>query len=368
MVKRKQKSPPFMSHEFIIQNHADILAVLLMVVFFGLLLPALVSDVQVTKDFSKTFYEYQHGVFPEAEEDEAEDSDPRPKIPLGFGCGLFDVPIIIFQTIILTIIQAVIQEYFLDKYSKRFHLSKTKHSRFNESAQVIIWFASSTCYALNIILNQKFFESLSSIWESYPEKMMSWEVKAFMIAQIAYWLHMYGELYFGKVRKEEINFRVRYYTLHLFFITAAYFLYMWKLAIVGIFLHYLSETLFHFSKLAGHCERKQLSAHAHTAWSVVFPFTRTALAASVGYVFIFKLPETEAASLLNSFTTRLVCALSMGLSQVWLFLQFISLQLRRQREAERLRNLEKPKPKAEKKKPQGKKAAAGGGAKKVKAQ
>ncbi len=80
---------------------------------------------------------------------------------------------------------------------------------------------------------------------------------------------------------------------------------MWKLAIVGIFLHYLSETLFHLTKLAGHCECKQLSAHAHTAWSVVFPFTRVVLAAFTGYAFIFKLPEIETASLLNSFTTRL---------------------------------------------------------------
>ena len=46
----------------------------------------------------------------------------------------------------------------------------------------------------------------------------------FVLFQLSYWLHLFPELYFLKVRKEDIPNRVQDYLMHLGFIAAAYFL------------------------------------------------------------------------------------------------------------------------------------------------
>ena len=43
------------------------------------------------------------------------------------------------------------------------------------------------------------------------------------LLQIAYWLHIFPELYFQKVKKEDMPARIQYTCLYLFFIAAAYF-------------------------------------------------------------------------------------------------------------------------------------------------
>ena len=42
------------------------------------------------------------------------------------------------------------------------------------------------------------------------------------LLQIAYWLHIFPELYFQKVKKEDMPARIQYTCLYLFFIGAAY--------------------------------------------------------------------------------------------------------------------------------------------------
>ena len=51
---------------------------------------------------------------------------------------------------------------------------------------------------------------------------MSYLFKFYFIIQISYWLHAFPELYFQKVKKEEMAARITYATLYLIFFTAAY--------------------------------------------------------------------------------------------------------------------------------------------------
>merc|ERR1712096_443807 len=80
---------------------------------------------------------------------------------------------------------------------------------------------------------------------------------------------------------------------------------------------------------------------------VMFPFTRVVTALSSLYVFMIKLASSEhqgfnwSQGLANTSTTRLVCCLSVCLLQVWMLLQFINMQNRRKREAEKIRQMEK---------------------------
>jgi len=338
MVKKKTKNPPILSHEFVIQNHADILAVVLMAVFGGLLLPA-------TKEFCKRFIEYQYAFVPEDTEGETV-RNTFGKSSSQFGRGLLDCLAIFFQTIILIIFQAVIHDYFLEKYSKRFHLSKTKHSRFHDSAHLLIWFVCSSIYSINIIINHNMLADLSSIWTSYPETLMPWEVKAFMIVQISYWLHSYPELYFHKVRKDELFYRIRYYSLHLIFVLFAYILHLWKLSILLISLHYVTEATFHLSRLTDFADKKQLFNFSSNCWTAMFTFTRIITIVSSFYVYFIGFSSIESqgidieAGIFNSSSIRLVSFSAIGILQIWLMTSFFNMLVRRRREEEKLRNLQ----------------------------
>ena len=51
-------------------------------------------------------------------------------------------------------VHAVIQEYILDKLNRRMHLSKVKHSKFNESGQLLAFYATSAVWEADIIIRK----------------------------------------------------------------------------------------------------------------------------------------------------------------------------------------------------------------------
>ena len=65
--------------------------------------------------------------------------------------------------------------------------------------------------------------NIPKLWTEY-QAPMSFSLKFFFIAQIAYWLHSYPELYFQRVKKEEILNRVLQATIGLVFTSGAYIL------------------------------------------------------------------------------------------------------------------------------------------------
>merc|ERR1719244_96358 len=62
--------------------------------------------------------------------------------------GLQDIATVFFYTLILIVIHAVIQEYLLDKVTKKLHLSKSKLSKFNWSGQIGIYALVSAGWAM----------------------------------------------------------------------------------------------------------------------------------------------------------------------------------------------------------------------------
>lgn len=66
---------------------------------------------------------------------------------------------------------------------------------------------------------------------------------------MSYWLHCYPELYFQKVKKEEIPNKVKQASAHLVFITLAYVFNFTRVGLCLIVLHYISEAIFHGARL-----------------------------------------------------------------------------------------------------------------------
>lgn len=100
--KASTKNPPFLSHEFVIQNHADIVSCVAMVFVVGLML-------QATNSLASIFIALHHNVT---------GADPSHENPQGepyfYTSGWKDGCAVFFYTLICIIMHAILQEYVLD--------------------------------------------------------------------------------------------------------------------------------------------------------------------------------------------------------------------------------------------------------------
>ena len=145
-VKRRtsNKNPPILSHEFVIQNHADIVACVAMVFVVGLMF-------QISSPAASVFIALHHNVTVPTEIQPGVFQDV-----LAYTQGPKDIPAILFYLLISVVMHAIIQEYLLDKVNKKLHLSKIKHAKFNESGQLLAFYITSIVWAGDIVLR---FES-----------------------------------------------------------------------------------------------------------------------------------------------------------------------------------------------------------------
>ncbi|CAL8392181.1 unnamed protein product [Arctogadus glacialis] len=332
--RRRNKSYPFFSQEFLIQNHADIVFGLVIVVLIGLMFEATAKTAilfiqpqynisTLSPDGEVTFYHY----------------------------GWRDCATILFYFFIAIILHAVVQEYVLDKVNRRLHLSKSKNTKFNESGQLCVFHLVSSVWTLYILVTEGYLLHPSSLWENYPHVHLRFQVKFFYLAQLAYWLHALPELYFQKVRKEEIPRQLQYICLYLLHVLAAYMLNLSRVGLVLLFLQYFSELLFHIARLfyftdEGHQKMFDL-------WAAGFVFTRMVTLTLSFLVVGFGLARTENQGFdlemgnFNTVLIRMTVLLLVCVTQSWLLWKFIRFQLRRWREFRRTQDARKkagPKP------------------------
>src|SRR5688500_16571101 len=100
----------------------------------------------------------------------------------------------------------------------------------------LIYFLISIIWAGDIIRRENMLGSFTQLWTGYPHLEMSYMFKFYFVVQISYWLHQFPELYFQKVRKEEMRRRVTYSSLYLSFFVATYLLNLTRIAVVLSFL------------------------------------------------------------------------------------------------------------------------------------
>ncbi|ESO04583.1 hypothetical protein HELRODRAFT_78636 [Helobdella robusta] len=325
--KKNAKNPPIFSHEFIIQNHGDIVSCLAMIAVSGLFFES-------SSPLAIVFIALQHNVTLNV------DKIP-PLLPphsLTYTNGLKDIFTIFFYTLICIVAHAVIQEYILDKLNRRMHLSKLKHSKFNESGQLLVFYAASAVTGYYILIKEDYLSRISGLWDAYPHLYMSFWVKLYFILQISHWVHCYPELYFQKVKKEEIVQRLQYYTIYLTFITVCYILNLSLLGLLLLTIHYTAEFLFHLSRLLYFAEKESLANSGFKVWNVAFVVTRLATITLSILTLWYGLSKTSvhvvdwSTGNFNTFFIRVNCLVALFLLQAYIMWNFITFHLRRFRE------------------------------------
>ncbi|XP_069786692.1 translocating chain-associated membrane protein 2 [Narcine bancroftii] len=252
--------------------------------------------------------------------------------------GTSDFVTISFYVFITIILHAVVQEYALDKLNKRLHLSKVKHSKVNESGQLVVLHLVSSVWGLYIIVSEGYASSPSSLWEGYPHSRLSFQMKFFYLCQISYWVHMLPELYFQRVRKEEIPRQLLYIALYLLHITGAYLLNLTRLGLVLLLLQSVAELVFHSGRLLYFTNEN--NQRLFNLWAVVFVLTRLMTLTLAVLVIGFGLSGVEHQTLdvdkgiFNTLPIRLVTLPMICAPQAWMMWRFINFQLRRWRQGQ----------------------------------
>uniref|UniRef100_A0A182Q1V5 TLC domain-containing protein n=1 Tax=Anopheles farauti TaxID=69004 RepID=A0A182Q1V5_9DIPT len=311
--KSSNKNPPFFSHEFVIQNHADIVSCIAMIFVVAIML-------QPTQSLASTFVALRHNV---------SGADPSQENPMGvqylYTAGWKDACAVFFYTLICIIMHAILQEYILDKISKKLHLSKFKLSRFNESGQLIVFYAMSFLWGVDLIIREQYFGNLQRLWEGYPDHPMIFLHKMFFVIQLAYYSHMLPELYFQKVKKDEQKPKIQHAVCGLLIIGVAYFLGFQRIALVLLTLHYFCEFVGHTFQIVDIVDKEGKFTKLQLVHSGLFILTRFAtMVLSVLTLFY---------SIDNISQTKRILMLSMVLGlQGYLFFDFISNVLRSKRE------------------------------------
>ncbi|GAB6019917.1 Translocating chain-associated membrane protein 2 [Chamberlinius hualienensis] len=320
-LKRKStKSPPIFSHEFVIQNHADIVSCVAMVFVCGLMF-------QTTAPIASLFMAINHNV-----------TANEPSVETFYTYGLKDLCVILFYFLICIVMHAIVQEYVLDKINRKMHLSKVKHSKFNESGQLLIFYFVSLLWGGDIIFRENFVLNLSQLWEGYPHHQMTFMFKFFFIIQICYWLHCYPELYFQKTKKEEMWPRITYASLYLIFVTSAYVLNFTRVALCLILMHYVVECIFHFTRLVYFAEKTHAAKIGFTVYNGSFVLVRlgSIILSVLTFWYGLKLVDADSIDLqtgnFNTQAMRINCLLSVCLVQAWMMWNFITFHLKRIRE------------------------------------
>lgn len=316
------KNPPIFSSEFFIQNHADIVSCIAMVFVIGLLF-------QVSAPIASVFVVMHHNV--------TEALEPTDTVLYTYGRQ--DVCVITFYFLIAIVMHAILQEYALDKLNRKLHLSKMKHSKFNESGQLLVFYLISLIWGGDIILRDGYLLNISKLWQDYPHNEMTFMFKFYFIVQLAYWLHCYPELYFQKVKKDEMKPRIIYTTLYLTFLSAAYVLNFTRIAICLSVLHYLVESVFHTARLLYFAEKAKAASYGFTVWNVLFVLVRLGSITLSVLTFWYGLAHQQVASVMDvltgNFNTQLIrinCLVAVCLLQAWMMWNFINFHLKRMRE------------------------------------
>lgn len=105
--------------------------------------------------------------------------------------------------VLLWITECVYNNFlFLQKISKKLHLSKSKLAVFATSGQLAVFYLISAGWGLDLAIKEHFIPDIARLWSDYPAPM-PFMLKLYIIVQLAYNLHEIPELYFQKTKREE---------------------------------------------------------------------------------------------------------------------------------------------------------------------
>jgi translocating chain-associated membrane protein 1 len=252
--------------------------------------------------------------------------------------GAKDICLVLFYTLAAVIFHAIIQEYILDKLMKKVRLSKTRASKFNESGQLAAFYLLMVIWAANVFKDEGYFQSVSFFWTEYPNVSLTFMTKFFFILQMSYWIHVFPEFYFQKVKKEDIPSKTTFAIANFVICAVIYVLNLTRIGMVLIFIDNLTNLLFHVSRILHFSGKNKISSISFSIYNVLFVVARLAASILSIFVFWFGLKNSNIerinfeAGNFNTGLVRMAVLSSILAFQAWMMWNFILFQFKKLRE------------------------------------
>ena len=317
-----KSSPKILSTEFLVQNHSDIIGTIIVIIALGLIF-------EPTSIYSAKFVTIQHNT-----------TSPliayETGLPMEFTYGFNDIFCILFYALVCIVAHGVIQQYILDRSARKLHMSKIKHSKFNESGQLLTFYVMSILWALELLRRDRltkksFAETLGG--GGSLESTMTHGTKLYFIIQIAYWMHCFPEFYLQRVRKEEMTQRMNYVSLYLTSFLGAYIFNITRLALVLSLLHYIGEAAFHSARLMYFKQSDQYQT-AFKTWNTLFVGARLVSTTLSILVLALGLGGTHPVATQSGTILRYIELLVILVIQIYLMWRYLVFHLGRMRPAD----------------------------------
>ena len=268
-------TPPVFSQEFLIQNHADIISVVCIIILLGLMF-------QPTYTLASVFVSPQYMENATNITVDAELLKVDPKLGVRsyvYGKGWRDLYTIFFYSCVCTVLHAVIQEYVWERISRKFRLSNTCSAKFYETGILTAFYLMSAVWGLMIIIEENMASNPSVLWVGYHDNHvnMPFITKFYFLIQLAYWTHCYPELYFLKVPNTFIPSRLKLYTVTLVFSAISYYLSLQRFAVCLLTMESISEVIANLAKLAHYLNNDEKAVFIfRRIWAPIFCIVRIA--------------------------------------------------------------------------------------------
>lgn len=251
-------------------------------------------------------------------------TDPDTK-PL-YSVGRADVCMVLFYSLMCIAVHAVENEYFWEKIGRRLHLSKTRMSDFMAQGSTMPFHLAIVIGAGYVFVQENVLLNIGNIWELTPTDEMPMLLKFYWLLVTAFVLHQFPEMYFMRVKSEEMPDRIIGYTAYIIPIIGAYLTGLVYPATIVLAIHCLTEVLKALSDVVESSGQEEFSKPLYRLWSVAFIIARNAIAVLTVVTF-FKLrsktPEHISQLRFISCTAVLLLLLAMQLYLGWKFVQTV---------------------------------------------
>ncbi|KAF4969800.1 hypothetical protein FSARC_3025 [Fusarium sarcochroum] len=119
-----------------------------------------------------------------------------------YGVGFDDNYLVVVLIIVLTGLRDATMRFVLAPTAAAWGLNKDKSIRFKEQAWMVIYYSTCWSSGMYIYATSPYWLNLREMWTNWPNREISGLMKAYMLAQLAFWLQQIVVIHIEKRRKD----------------------------------------------------------------------------------------------------------------------------------------------------------------------
>ncbi|KAF4984577.1 hypothetical protein FZEAL_253 [Fusarium zealandicum] len=146
-----------------------------------------------------------------------------------YGLGFDDAYLVVFLVALFTGLRAASSQSIFTPFARWYGLGTSRTTRFSEQAWMVLYYLICWPIGMYIYTVSPYWLDLGELWTCWPQRETAGPMKAYMLAQLAFWLHQIILINIEKRRKDHWQM----FSHHIVTIALIYSSYRYGLTRVG---------------------------------------------------------------------------------------------------------------------------------------